>query len=228
MMTLEEYREKKKEVDQRVLQILKDDSDESVAYDLHCHNRRKGGCTISLGIFRKYENLQSEMDGWIEFSEIDDGDGHSASDECWFEINKYRLENGKYKVILSCRINFDGELLHYLPIDEALQELEIPNSRDVIKPYETGDILMVKNIPLSDDFYVIYIYDEKREGNQHLQMNFDDGISFTKIHWLEITEKVETCPVPEINEMSKKMKENDAVWRRPLAEQGISHAVVPF
>ena len=69
-------------------------------------------------------------------------------------------------------MTFDGQLLHYLPAYEALKNIEIPSSKDVIKPYDTGDILKVRNTPLSEDYYIICIYDENRNGNKHIQMCF--------------------------------------------------------
>ena len=190
MMTLEEYKKEKNEADKKVLEILADDTAETVVYDLHRYDRREGCHAVSLGIFKKYENLRKAMDAEIEFLEAENEGEYHKSDYTWFETNKYCLKNGEYENILSCRMTFDGKLLHYLPIGDALKDIEIPLSHDVIKAYSTGDILKVKNIPLSEDFYVIYIYDEERQGNKHIQMCFDEEISFCKIHWMEITEKV--------------------------------------
>lgn len=227
-MTLEEYIVKKKEVDNMILEILMDDSSENVVYDLHRHDRRNSGHIAAGGVFKKYENLKKEMENQIEFMALADDEGEADSDYCWFVINKYSLENGEYKEILSCRLSFAGELLHYLPIGDIIREIDIPESRDVIKPYTTGDILKVKNTPLTDDFYIIYIYDEKREGNKHIQMVFDEEFEFCKLHWLEITEKVESCPIEQINEMSKKIKENYTEFNKFFEEQKISPVIHPF
>jgi len=227
-MTLEEYIAKKKNADKMILEILMDDSSENVVYDLHRHDRRDSGLIVSGGVFRKYENLQKEMNEQIEFMTFADEEGEPDSEYCWFSISKYCLEDSEYKEILSCRMSFDGELLHYLPIGDIIREIDIPESRDVIKPYDTGDILKVKNTPLTDDFYIIYIYDEKREGNKHIQMLFDEEIEFCKIHWLEITEKVESCPIEQINEISKKIKENYEEFNKFFEKQKISPAVHPF
>lgn len=238
MMTLEEYVAKKKNIDKMILEILMDDSDENVVYDLHRHDRRNLGHIACGGVFKKYESLKKEMADqieylaewaeWAEFDEFEDEEGGPDSEYCWFVINKYCLENGEYKEMLSCRVSFDGELLHYLPIGNTIREIDIPGSRDVIKPYNTGDILKVKNIPLTDDFYVIYIYDEKRQGNKHIQMLFNEEIEFCKIHWLEITEKVESCPIEQINEMSKKIKENYEEFNKFFEKQKISPEVHPL
>lgn len=228
MITLGEYMAKKKDVDNIILEILMDDSSENVVYDLHRHDRRNSGHVSSGGVFKKYENLKKEMDDQIEFMALADDEGEADSDYCWFVINKYCLENGEYKEILSCRVTFEGKLLHYLPIGDVIREIDIPESRDVIKPYNTGDILKVKNTPLTDDFYVIYIYDEKREGNKHLQMMLNNEFEFCKIHWLELTEKVDSCPIEEINEMSKKIKENYTEFYKFFEEQKISPVVSPF
>lgn len=221
MLTLEEYVTKKKTAYNKILEILVDDSNDNVVYDLHRQDRRDSGLIVSGGVFKKYENLQKEINEQIEFMTFADEVGEPDSKYCWFVINKYCLENGEYKKILSCHVSFDGELLYYSSNGDTIKEIDIPESRNVIKPYNTGDILKVRNTPLTGELYVIYIYDEKREGNKHIQMIFDEEIEFYKINWLEITEKVENCPIEQINEMSKKIKENYDEFNKFFEKQKI-------
>lgn len=112
--------------------------------------------------------------------------------------------------------------------DETLKNIDIPKSEDVIKPYNTGDILKVKNKPLTDDFYIIYIYDEKRECHKHIQMSFDEKFEFRVLYRLEKTEKVENCPIEQINEMSKKLKENYTEFNKFCEEEKISSEIYQF
>lgn len=228
MMTLEEYKRKKDEIDLQVYEILKDDSGENVVYDLHRHVRGEDGYIACCGVFKKYENLEAVMASQIEFVEHANNDDYCEGDYSWFVINKYRLHDGEYKEELSCRIDFDGRLLNYLPFGDVLRGMEIPSSKDVIKPYNTGDILKVKNTPLTEDFYIIYIYDEDREGNKNLQMCFDEEVTFCEIYWLELTEKVDICPDEKINEMSIKIKDNDTKLDKFFKEQKISLESYPF
>lgn len=227
-MTLEEYISRKKDADNMILAILMDDSSENVVYDLHRHDRLDSGLIMCKGVFKKYKNLKKAMDIHIELMPVADDEGKAVSDYYWFVINKYYLENGEYKKILSCRISFNGEMLHYTFFDEALKNIDIPKSEDVIKPYNTGDILKVKNKPLTDDFYIIYIYDEKRECHKHIQMYFDEKFEFCTLYWLEKTEKVESCPIEQINEMSKKIKENYEEFNKFFEKQKISPEVHPL
>ena len=56
----------------------------------------------------------------------------------------------------------------------------------------------------------------------------NNEFEFCKIHWLELTEKVDSCPIEEINEMSKKIKENYTEFYKFFEEQKISPVVSPF
>lgn len=97
-----------------ILEILTDDSNENVVYDLHRHDRLDSGLIMCKGVFKKYENSKKVMDNQIEFMALADDEDEPVSDNYWFVINKYCLENGEYKKILSCRISLKGEMLHYM------------------------------------------------------------------------------------------------------------------
>lgn len=228
MMTLEEYISRKKDADNMILEILTDDSNENVVYDLHRHDRLDSGLIMCKGVFKKYENLKKVMDNQIEFMALADDEDEPVSDNYWFVINKYYLENGEYKKMLTCRISFSGELLDYKPFGEMSKFIDIPKSEDVVKPYNIGDILKVNNKPICDDKYVIYIYDEKRECHKHIQMYFDEKFKFCTLYWLEKTEKVENCPIEQISEMSKKIKENYTEFNKFCEEEKISPEIYQF
>ena len=67
MLTLEEYVTKKKTAYNKILEILVDDSNDNVVYDLHRQDRRKSCCVASGGVFKKYENLKKEMNSQSYF-----------------------------------------------------------------------------------------------------------------------------------------------------------------
>lgn len=227
-MTLEEYIAKKKNIDKMILEILMDDSDENIVYDLHRHDRLDSGLIMSKGVFKKYENLKKTMDNHIELMLVTNDEGRAVSDYYWFVLNKYCLENGEYKKMLTCRISFNGELLDYKLFGEMSEIIDIPKSEDVINPYNTGDILKVNHKPICDDKYVIYIHDEKREGHKHIQVSFDEKFEFRVLYWLEKTEKVENCLIKQINEMSKKIKENYTEFNKFCEGEKISLEVHPL
>ena len=171
MLTLSEYKQKKSAVAKEIIKILSDDSSEFTTYQLRYHNSFDGICN-PLGIFKKYKNLKARMAEQIEFCELDDiSEGEkviNSADYNYFAINKYKLIDGEYTEEMSCRLSFGGDLLPSLPEQyDVLAGLDIPISRDVIKAYETGDILTVNAAPLSEPYYIIYAYDEKRKGNKH-------------------------------------------------------------
>ena len=170
----------------------------------------------------------------IEFCEFDciskDEKGVNSADYNYFAINKYKLIDGEYTEEMSCRLSSGGELLPSLPEQyNVLAGLDIPISRDVIKAYETGDILTVNAAPLSEPYYIIYAYDEKRKGNKHLQLCFEKGkFNFYKIQWLELIEKADSCPIQEINDMSKRIKDNPVKFEKLLENQKVLYDIKPM
>lgn len=237
MMTLEEYVAEKNRINKKVYEILKDDARADVVYELLLLGREKEDRTVCCGIFKKFANLELEMDRQIEFIRWPDDDGnfnddYNEKDYAWFVVDKFRLAEGEYKKELKCQISFDKKLLNYSCLSDVVRTIDIPSSKEVTKAYNTGDILKVRNKPLTDDFYVIYIYDENREGNKHIQMCYDldiydEEFTFCKIHWLELTEKVGACPDARINEMSKRLKDNPDEAARLIELHKISTSVYP-
>lgn len=221
-MTLQEFISKKEKEDLKIYNLLKDDIEDGIVYQIHREIRGEG--KVSVGVFRKFSNLLYAMKDDIEFILAEDD---CLKNRCWFEIKKYRLTNGEYKQEMSCAISASEKLLYYQPYCTALKDFKFVLEENVLPPYENGDIIKIKNAPFSDDFYAIYIYDSTRNGNKHIQLCVGEKIGCCKINWLEVTEKADTCPDERINEFSRKIKAGYNDFRIFCKENGIPSCLQP-
>ena len=98
----------------------------------------------------------------------------------------------------------------------------------MIPVYEIGDIIKVKNMPMDEDYYGVYIYDENQKRNKHIVITFDEEPSFFKFNRFENTEKVTKSPNEKINEISKKIKEMNGDFATVLQDIGIKIEILPF
>lgn len=226
MMNFEEYKEKKQQINAQVLELLADDSHDCTVYTLHMRNRETN-LSLDCGVFKHYSALRETIESRIEFEEHANDDNYCAADFIWFEVKKYIMLDGEYRRKMTVKIDFDHSLIHYFAEGDVIKE-ETPIEHELEAPYETGDIIKIRNAPLSEDFYGIYIYDEKRKGNKHIQMMFNEETEFCKIYWLETTEKVIESPDKRINEMSKKIKEMNGDFSKALQNCGIEMKISPF
>ena len=228
-MTFEEYLKKRLEVDQCILEELKDDKSDDFAYQISCLMNGNDLYSNTTKLYKKYSNIELCMQDDKEFCKITNFDDGNLEDCIWWKIQKYVLTDGEYQKYMECTLSASGELIHFFIYNGYLEEffkaentVNVLGCRNVDVPYRTGDILKVKNQPLGDDFYIIYCYDETKAGNKHLQLSLNDEISFFELNWLHKTEKVEKSPVYRINEMSKKIKENPELFKELLEKHGVS------
>lgn len=198
-MILQEFIADKERENLKIYNLLKDDSEDGVVYQIHRIIR--GEDTVNIGLFRRFSSLLYAMKDGMKFILAEDD---CFKNRCWFEIEKYRLANGEYKQEISCAISASKKLLYYQPYCTVLKDFKFVLEEHVFPPYENGDI--IKNAPFSDDFYAIYIYDSARNGNKHIQLCVGEKIRCCKINWLEMTEKTDTCLDERIKEMSRKIK----------------------
>lgn len=226
MLSFDEYKLKKQNINKKVIDILTDDSNDGTLYTL-CMRNRETKLALDCGVFRYYANLKNSMDSRIEFEEFAKDENYSAEDFEWFEINKYIMSTGEYKLKMTVKIAFDYRLIHYYTEDNVIEE-KVFLEPEVVALYESGDIIKIKNAPLSEDFYGIYIYDETQEGNKHIQMTFNEEVYFCKIHWLEKIEKVISSPDKRINDISKRIKEMDGDFSKVLQNYGIKMEIQAF
>lgn len=226
MINIDEYMLKKQHMDKQVLEMLADDSNDGTLYTLHTNNRETK-IALDCGVFKHYSNLKNVIEGRIEFEEHANDGNYCASDFEWFDVKKYILSDGEYKQKMAVKIAFDYSLIHYYTEDNVIEERTLLE-QEVAVPYESGDIIKIKNTPMSEDFYGIYIYDETQEGNKHIQITFDEKAYFCKIHWLEKIEKVIDSPDKRINDISKRIKEMNGNFSKVLKNYGIKMEIQAF
>ena len=213
-------------MNEKMLEILADDMADNTVYTLHMRDRETD-LNLDCGVFRHFSTLKKACENRIEFEEHANDDSYCAADFEWCEIKKYIMVDDELEQKMSAKISFDFKLLHYSIIDDAIDRTALLEYT-VAPIYETGDIIKVKNMPLSDDFYIIYIYDETQEGNKHIQMTFDEGPEFCKLYWLETTEKVMISPDNRINDMSAKIKQINGDFSKVFEDNGIKMEIHPF
>ena len=226
MISFDEYKIKKQQINEHVLKLLADDSRDSTVYTLHMRNRETN-LSLDCGVFRHYSTLKETMESRIEFEEIANDDNYCAGDFEWFDIKKYIMKDGEYEQEMTAKVAFDYRLIHYFKKDD-LKDIKATLEQEVPAPYETGEIIKIKNMPLSEDYYAIYIYDEAQKGNKHIQMTYGDELECCKFHWLELTEKVENCTNDRINELSKEIKEMNGDFLKVFERHGYNMEIHPF
>ena len=204
-MNFDEYKAQKKQMDENVLKILADDTEENTTYTLHKCDRETG-FNLDYGVFRQYSHLKTIMDECIEFEEHGDNEEYSAAEYMWFNVEKYTMIDGEYVKEMDAILSFEYRLVHYIA-DECVMKYQLPIENELEPPYETGDIIKVKNMPIAEDYYGIYIYDENQTENKHMIIHFNENPGCCQCYWLETTEKVTESPNEKINEVSKKIKE---------------------
>lgn len=231
-MNFNEYKAKKQKNNEEALNFLADDLEETTVYTLHWHDRDTG-LILFCGIFRRFSNLKKAIEYKKEFEKMADDEAYCVADFQWFKIKKYIMVDDEFEECMSIDIDFDNNVIHYSYIQTnlkaeriALLEAErIALDKIVTAPYETGDIIIVRAMPMSSDYYAIYIYDERQEGNKHIQMTFEDGVDFREHYWLEKTEKAQNSPNDKLNEISRRIKEEKGNFRKVFQEMDI---ILPF
>lgn len=226
MIRFAEYKLKKQNINKQVLDILSNDSNDGTLYTLHMRNRETK-LNLDCGVFRHYSNLKDAIDGYVEFEEHANDENYSAADFEWFDISKYIMSDGEYKQQMNVKITFGYGLIHYYIEDSIIEEKALLE-QNVETPYETGDIIKIKNMPLSEDFYGIYIYDENQEDNKHIQMTFNGKADFSKIYWLERTEKAMHCVDERLNDISRQIKAMNGDFSKVFQKYGIKMNIQPF
>ena len=226
MINFDEYKIKKQQIKEQVKEILADDSHDGTVYTLHMRNRETDH-SLDCGVYRHYAALIETMECRVEFEELANDDNYCAANFEWFDIKKYIMKDGEYEEEITAKVAFDYSLIHYF-IKDDLKDIKATLEQEVVAPYETGEIIKIKNMPLSEDYYAIYIYDEAQKGNKHIQMTFGDEPEFYKLHWLELTEKVENSSDDRINELSKKIKEINGDFSKVLEKYGYNMEIYPF
>ena len=226
MISFAEYKLKKQNINKQVLEILADDSSDGTLYTLHMRSRETKH-TLDCGVFRHYSNLKDAMEERIEFEEHANDENYSAADFEWFDISKYIMSDGEYRQKMTAKITFDYSLIHYYMEDNTVEEKAVLE-QDMEIPYETGDIIKIKTLHLFEDYYGIYIYDEKQEGNKHIQMTFHEKADFSKIYWIERTEKAMNCADERLNDISRQIKEMNGDFSKVFQKYGIKMDIQRF
>ena len=194
-MTFEEYIKEKEEINRYVLNALKDDTSDKVSYEVCSYNTHGHYCC------KKYSDAEEYMHRCKNLWRTGEHVGKEVSCALKWEITK-RYSKGQ---TLVCNISEDGELIRFFsfPIDKdkfLYAKTDVLYCIDVEVPYETGDILKVRNGRLHGKDYIIYCYDEEKYGNKHLMLTLNP-IRFGEIYWLDKAKKVSKCPDEKINEM---------------------------
>lgn len=226
-MTLQEFIKKKELENRKIYDLLKDDRGDGIVY--HLYQRIRNKRAISIGIFSRFSNSLHVVKDDLYF-ELNAYDDDFIKNKTWFEVRKYRLMNDEYELDLLCDISNTGKLLKYPRWCNALKDFKFVSEEDVLPPYGNGDIIKIKNAPFSNDFYAIYIYDNARSGNKHIQLQFSkkDGFFCSKIFWFESTEKADICRNPRVNKMSKKIKGGYDDFKTFCEENDIPYSIQPF
>lgn len=225
-MNFDEYKIRKQQMNEKVLKILVDDTKEGTLYTLHKRDRASG-LNVDYGVFRNYKNLKMAMDACVEFEELANNENYYAADYEWFDITKYVMKDDEYERELSANLAFDYRLIHYIA-EECVMKYHTLIEHELEPPYETGDIIITKNMPIAEDYYGVYLYDKNQKGNKHLVMAFNEKPSFFKTYWLETTERVNDSPNKRLNEISKKIKEMNGDFTKAFQEFGIQVELQPF
>lgn len=226
MINFDEYKLKKQQMNEQLLKILADDSDDGTVYILQMRNRETNR-VLDCGVFRHYSAMKETIECNIEFEQHANDDNYCAADFKWFDVDKYIMSDGEYTRKMAVGIAFDYSLIYCLP-EDGVMKYPASLEQELEAPYETGDIIKIKVAPLSEDYYAIYIYDEKQKENKHIQMMFKEEPEFCKIYWLETTKKVIEGPNKRINDMSKRIKEMNGDFSKALQSCGIKMEIQPF
>lgn len=234
-MTFEEYKTKRAAIDEYILKCLKHDSSRDVLYQINLYDRLEGRADKGR-VFKQFCNLEEYIEDEKITYRMIDSERYDCSPKCgehkWWQISKCLLINGEYEDILRCDISLDGELLHFWCTRAEYfnglyknQELtDVMCCKNVVPPYETGDIIKFNNLPLMENFYAIYGYDEQFKRYNHFYMCCGEENMFSVLYELHKTETAETCPNAELNEMSRKIKENPELFHELI----MKHGVTPF
>ena len=225
-MNFAEYKAKKKQMDENVLKILADDTKENTIYTLHKCDR-ESGFNLDYGVFRQYSHLKTIMDECVEFEEHGDSEELCAADYMWFNVEKYTMTDDEYVKEMDAILSFNYRLVHYIADECVLKYHRTNIEHELEPPYETGDIIKVKNMPIAEDYYGIYIYDEKQTENKHMIIHFNENPGCCQCYWLETTEKATESPDARISEISKKIKKMNGDYTSVLQNLGIKVEVTP-
>ena len=224
-MDFEEYKNQKQQMDEKVLKMFVDDTKEGTLYTLHKCDR-ESGVNLDYGVFRHYSHLKMVMDECVEFEKRGDNEEYSVADYMWFNVKKHTMVDDEYVKEMEAILSFDYRLVHYIA-DECVFKYHRTNiEHELEPPYETGDIIKVRNMPIAEDYYGIYIYDENQTENKHRIIHFNENPGYCYCYWLETTEKVTESPNEDINEISKKIKEMNGDFTTVLQNIGIE--IDPF
>ena len=226
MLTLEEYKEKLAIANKKVYELLADDSQENTVYVLHERGRYEHESNFFYGIFRNFKSLQEKIAEERESLKGLERMGVCVENYYWFRINKYLLKDGEYKDVLYCDLDINGILLGY-PFDKELP-INIPSLINVEKLFENGDIIKANSLPYGEPYYGIYLHDEKDE-NPHIIMTYENNEY--NCYWItkpERLEKIDECPVKEINKLNKTIKKYNRDYEKAFKKKKITMDFVPF
>lgn len=232
-MTFEEYKSKRNAIDKYILKCLADDSIGDVQYKICLYDRLEKWSGKSE-IFKEFDHLNEYIVTENKnFDFCNAGEEHKPeeskhSEYEWWQVGKYLLIDGEYEEILRCDITLDGELAHFLCLKteyfgELFQNkemMDILDCKNVVSPYETGDIIKFNALPMSECFYAIYSYNERFERHNFFYMCCEEEPPLFALRDLRRTEKAKNCPDEELNEISKKVKENQSLFFRLHKKSG--------
>lgn len=225
-MNFDEYKARKHQMNEDVLKMLADDTKEGTIYTLHMRDGEPKS-NRGYGVFRHYSNLKVAMDTCVESENSRDNENYCTADYKWFEVRKYTMIDDEYVREMIVKISFEYRIIHYFA-EEGILKFNRLIEHELEPPYEIGDIIKVKNMPMDEDYYGVYIYDENQKRNKHIVITFDEEPSFFKFNRFENTEKVTKSPNEKINEISKKIKEMNGDFATVLQDIGIKIEILPF
>ncbi len=226
-MTLKEYKEKLAIANKKVYELLADDSEENTVYVLHERGRNAGETNRFIGIFKNFESLHAIITDKTDFLHTCEWIDFCIKDYYWYAVQKYLLVDSEYQLVLDCDFDIDGNLLKY-SIDNEKSGIDFPLVRNVEKLFENGDIIKVNSLPFGEPYYGIYLYD-KKETSPHIMMIYENNDY--DCYWItepERLEKIEECPVKEINKLNKTIKKYNRDYEKAFKKKKITMDFVPF
>ena len=163
LITAEEYQKRFDEIKNDILEkdIKNIADDEVLVATLQFRDDEDlTGYGIFSEPFRTYEKL-------IDFVTTVADDDAGEQERMWVETVKYKIHNGEYKDILRCNFSLNGEILGvrynmlFVDDEEEYRELRsiqdfLSYPRNVLLPFERGDIIYVDATPYGKPFYAVY------------------------------------------------------------------------
>lgn len=237
LITAEEYQKRFDEIKNDILEkhIKNIADDEVLVATLQFRDDEDlTGYGIFSEPFRTYEKL---MDFVTTVADDDDNE----QERMWVEVVKYKIHNGEHKDILHCNFSLTGEMLgvrYYMIFadDEKYRELRdiqdfLSYPRNVVLPFERGDIIRVDATPYGKPFYAVYCGESEageidKYGYYHYCLYISEdrnGLDVGRIinHFADILfinppfsklQKVDTCDDLLLTKASRMLKEKPALW----------------